>query len=214
MNLPRVLRRLLLACAILLLPPATAGSADAQSGVRLRIRPAPAEQGYGPRVEAEGLLRDAALRQALESGLPLRFRLRVELWEDRLFDRLAVAEETAFALTQDALDRALVLTLAGGELRLPTLGDAERAVGRQLTVQMRPTRRGRYYYLARLEVETLSLSDLEELRRWLRGEVGPAVEGRGSAGGAVESGLRRVLIRVIGLPTRRLEGRSESFVVP
>lgn len=208
-----MLRRLVVALAILLLLPVTAASVEAQSGVRLRIRPAPAEEGYAPRVEAEGLLRDAALRDALESGLPLRFRLRVELWEDRLFDRLVANEETAFALSQDPLDRALVLTLAGGELRLPTLSDAERAVGRQLTVQVRPTRRGRYYYLARLEVETLSLSDLEELRRWLRGEVGPAVEGRGSAGGAVESGLRRVLIRVMGLPTRRLEGRSDSFVV-
>lgn len=213
MNLPLVLRRLVVVCATLLLPAMAAAAAEAQSAVRLRIRPAAAEQGYEPRVEAEGLLRDAALRDALESGLPLRFRLRVELWEDRLFDRLVATEETAFALSQDPLDRSLVLTLAGGELRLPTLADAERALARQLTVQVRPTRRGRYYYLGRLEVETLSLSDLEELRRWLRGEVGPAVEGRGSAGGAVESGLRRVLIRVMGLPTRRLEGRSDSFRV-
>lgn len=210
----RVIRRLYVLIALLLLSAAGWGSAEAQSGVRLRVRPAPAEQGFEPRVEAEGLLRDGALRDALESGLPLRFRLRVELWGDRLFDRLVSTEETAFALTQDPLDGTLVLTLSGGELRLPTLADAQRAVSRQLAVQIRPSGRGRYYYLARLEVETLSLSDLEELRRWLRGEVGPAVEGRGSAGGAVESGLRRVLIRVIGLPTRRLEGRSESFVVP
>lgn len=214
MSHPCRLRRLLLACVILLFPLALAGTAGAQSTVRLHISPGAADEGFAPRIEAEGLMRDAALRDALQSGLPLRFRLRVELWEDRLFDRLLVTEETAFALSQDPLDRSIVLTLPGGELRLPTFADAERAVARQLTVQIQPTRRGRYYYLGRLEVETLSLSDLEELRRWLRGEMGPAVEGRGSAGGAVESGLRRVLIRVMGLPTRRLDGRSGTFTVP
>jgi hypothetical protein len=80
-------------------------------------------------------------------------------------------------------------------------------------VDVRPSRTGRYYYLAKLEVETLSLSDLEELRRWLRGEVGPAVAGSGSPESAVESGVRRVLVRMIGLPTRRMEARSGTFTV-
>jgi hypothetical protein len=79
---------------------------------------------------------------------------------------------------------------------------------------VQPRRSGRFYYLATLEVETLSLSDLEELRRWIRGEVQPAVEGRAPAGRAVERGLRRVFVRLLGLPTRRFETRSEIFVLP
>lgn len=193
--------------------PSFPDSAVAQTSVRLRIRAAPPEQGYVPIVEADGLLRDPALRDALDSGLPLHFRLRVELWENRLFDGLAGEQEVAFALTQDPLDRTYVLTASASEGRYSTLIQAEAAVANHLRVQLRPTRRGRFYYLARLQVETLSLSDLEELRRWLQGEVAPAVEGRSSPESALETGLRRLLVRVIGLPTRRLEARSGSFTV-
>ncbi len=167
-----------------------------------------------PIAEVEGSLLDGSLLEALQSGLPLRFRYRVELWEDRFFDRLRETAETNFALSQDPIDRSYLLTLPHAERRFITIGQVERAVAGQLRLEMQPGRSGRYYYLARLEVETLSLSDLEELQRWLRGEVGPAVEGRNSPGGAVESGLRRVFVRVMGLPTRRIEGRSNSFRVP
>lgn len=186
---------------------------SAQASARLQIRPASPEQGYLPIAEIEGVMLDGSLLEALQSGLPLRFRYRVELWEDRFFDRLHETTETAFALSQDPIDRSYLLTLPHAERRFITVSQAERAIAGQLRVDIRPTRRGRYYYLAHLEVETLSLSDLEELRRWLRGEVGPAVEGRNSPGGAVESGLRRVFVRVMGLPTRRVEGRSRTFRV-
>jgi hypothetical protein len=76
-----------------------------------------------------------------------------------------------------------------------------------------PTRAGRYYYLAHLEIETLSLSDLEELERWLQGELGPAVGGGRSLTGAVGEGAKRLLIRLLGLPTRRVEARSDRFEV-
>jgi hypothetical protein len=186
-------------------------SAAAQASGRLRVRPAPSEQRYAPIIEADGLLRDRALLDALESGLPLRFRLRVELWANRFFDRLVAEQEVGLALSQNPLDDSYQLTLPTGERHYPTILQAEEAVGRELRAQIRPPRPGRYYYLATLEVETLSLSDLEELRRWLRGEVGPAVEGSGSPEGAVESGLRRLLVRVIGLPARRMEARSGTF---
>lgn len=188
------------------------GTAAAQASSRLRITVAPAEQRYVPVVEAAGVLRDPALRQALNSGLPLRFRLRVELWANRFFDRLVAEQEVALALTQDPLDSAYLLTLPSGERRYATVAQAEAAIGQALAADIRPTRAGRYYYLAVLEVETLSLSDLEELRRWLRGEVGPAVGGEGSPEGAIESGLRRLLVRVIGLPARRMEARTGTFV--
>jgi hypothetical protein len=204
-----LLRWTTIACALLLL----AGPAAAQASARLRISPAPPAERWRPIVESDALLRDRSLRDALESGLPLRFRLRVELWENRFFDRLAAAQEIAFALAQDPLDRAYVLTTPTGEAHFATVAQAEDAIARRLRVDVRPSRTGRYYYLAKLEVETLSLSDLEELRRWLRGEVGPAVAGSGSPESAVESGLRRVLVRMIGLPTRRMEARSGTFTV-
>lgn len=162
----------------------------------------------------EGLLRDRALLGAIESGLPLRFHLRVELWERGLFDRLERAEEHRMVLVQDPIDKDFRLEAGQVERRFARLAEAQAAVEAEMRPTLRAERSGRYYYLASLEIETLSLSDLEELRRWLRGEVRPAVEGRAPAGRAVERGLRRVFVRVIGLPTRHYEARSANFAIP
>ncbi len=174
----------------------------------------PVAEGSVAALAAEGLLRDRALLSAVESGLPLRFHLRVELWERGVFDRLRDAEERRLVMVKDPIDRDYRLDVGGSERRFPSLLQAQRALEREMRSGLRPNGSGRYYYLAALEIETLSLSDLEELRRWLRGDVRPAVEGRAPPARAVERGLRRVFVRVIGLPTRRYEARSGTFVVP
>lgn len=184
----------------------------AQGNGGFGVRFAEPGEGWRPLVRTEGVLRDPALREALASGLPLRLTLRVELWRKGLFDRLTGDEEVYLALVQDPLDGAFVLDSGPIQRRFDSLAAVQEALTAAFRVGLRPEGSGRYYYLASLEVETLSLSDLEELRRWLRGEVRPAVEGRGSAGRALEQGLRRVLVRVIGLPTRRYEARSGTFV--
>ena len=86
-------------------------------------------------------------------------------------------------------------------------------IERQHAVTITPRGRGRYYYLASLEMETLALTDLEELEGWLRGELSPAVGGQGSLLGAIGNGAKRLFIRVLGLPARRMEVRSPAFRV-
>jgi hypothetical protein len=167
-----------------------------------------------PVVRLQGVLQDRGLRDALASGLPLRFHLRVELWEDAFFDRLAEAQELSVMLLQDPLDGSLVLTTPHTEQRFASLSGAEAAIQSEAAFAMRPRRSGRFYYLATLDVATLSLSDLEELRRWLRGDAAPAVQGRRPVGRAVERGLRRTVVRLLGLPTRRLTARTVTFAVP
>jgi hypothetical protein len=71
--------------------------------------------------------------------------------------------------------------------------------------------RRRYYYAVTLEIASLSLTELEEVERWLRGELEPAVRGGGNIGDALGRGARRLLIRFSGLPRRRLEARSEAI---
>lgn len=178
------------------------------------VQAQPASEGGGATLAAVGLLRDRALLAAVESGLPLRFHLRIELWERGRFDRLRDAEERRLVLVQDPIDRDFRLDPGDGERRYGSVAQAQRSLELQMRPTLRPSRSGRYYYLAMLEIETLSLSDLEELRRWLRGDVRPAVEGRAPPARAVERGLRRVLVRVIGLPTRRYEARSANFAIP
>lgn len=172
----------------------------------------PAEQGWPLRVEVGPLLEDAGLRDALESALPVRFHMRAELWQKRTLDRLVDSEEISVAVIQDPLGGGYSVETAMGSRPVESLLDAQASLAALLRPVMKPVDRGRHYYLVTLEVETLSLSDLDELRRWLRGDVGPAIGGDESATRALGRGLRRLLVRVIGLPSRRFEARTGTFI--
>lgn len=203
-------RLLQLLAALLVLLAAHAPPAAAQPRpLALSVR-GPAEQ-WRPAVRLDGILRDRALFEALEGGLPLRFHLRVELWRKDVIDQLVEARETSRALLKGPLDGGYVLEDGRRERAYADLPAVEAALQAAFQPAMRPAAGGRYYYLAKLEVETLSLSDLEELRRWLRGEARPAVTGEKPVGRAVERGLRRFVVRLLGLPTRSYEARTPSF---
>jgi hypothetical protein len=206
----RIFRSALAALLAVLL---AAAGVEAQGGERLSLRVAGAAEGWRPLVRADGLLEDRALREALESGLPVRIHLRVELWEKRLFDRLVEVQEIALASVQDPLDRQYALELRRSERRFPTLAALQDGVQAALRPEIRPTGTGRFYYLATLQVETLSASDLEELRRWLRGDLAPAIAGERAPERAVGTGVQRILTRVLGLPARTYEARSATFTL-
>lgn len=165
-----------------------------------------------PVVVVADVLDDEALEEAVRSGLPLRMRFRVELWRDELFDDLVDQREWTAALAYEPLEQQF---LAGVDslVSYPSYDPARVALERVYLPRMAPTRGGRYYYLAFLEIETLSLSDLEELEQWLRGQLEPAVRGSRPVTGALGSGLKRVLIRVLDLPARRYQARSDRFRV-
>jgi hypothetical protein len=177
----------------------------------LSLSVGPPAAGWPAQVRVGALLDDPGLRGALDSALPLRFHLRVELWRRGTLDQLVAAQEVSLAVLHDPVAGNYSVESPGVTHTVATLRDAQATLAQLLQVQMRPRQRGRHYYLATLVVETLSLSDIDELRRWLRGEVAPAIEGRTTGGRAVERGLRRLFVRLIGLPTRRYEARTETF---
>jgi hypothetical protein len=67
--------------------------------------------------------------------------------------------------------------------------------------------------MAVVEMETLSLSDLEELQRWLKGDLAPVVAGEDDMDGALAKGARRILVRVLGLSAKHWEVQSEKFEI-
>lgn len=156
-------------------------------------------------------LRDAAL-----AGLPVRVRVRTELWKDGFFDSHEESTDWSAVLVYEPLhERYLVQPIgATGPARsFQTYDLARAAIEGDLPIRLRPTGRGRFYYTATLEIETLSVSDLQELERWLQGELQPAVAGEHSIPGAIGAGAKRLLIRVLGVPGRRVEARSTQFRV-
>ena len=169
-----------------------------------------------PSVVVGPVLDDPALHDAVRSGLPLRLRFKVELWKDEWFDDLVDQRTWSGILAYEPLERVY---LAGADdastlRRFPSYDDARAIHERAWNPLVAPRRSGRYYYIATLEIETLSLSDLDELERWLGGELEPAVRGSGSVPGAVGTGVKRLLIRVLDLPARRFIARSGRFRFP
>lgn len=201
---------------VLLLLAGFAGPAADTTAVqepRLAVR-ADSSAGRRALLEIGGILGDDALEEAVRSGLPLRIDVRVELWRDGFFDGLEGGEDWAAVLLFEPLERQFVVRPAAGTARRFTdYADARNAIESDYLLTLAPRRSGRYYYTATLEIETLSLSDLEELERWLRGELGPAVSGERSVIDAMGEGARRLLIRLLGLPSRRIEARSERFTI-
>lgn len=186
----------------------------AQDDVPLRFQVIP-ETGEAS-VEMGNLLGDGPLLDAVHSGLPLRIRVITHLWKDGFFDDEVGRHEWRASVIYDPLTRRYRIQ-AGGQSpntrEVNTLDEARLVLQQTLDIPLRPAGRGRFYYLADVEMETLSLSDLEELERWLQGELGPAVVGEQDVEGAIARGFRRVLVRMLGMPNRKFRLRSPSFEI-
>ena len=196
--------------------------AQAPEAVRLEVRLArdtAPDGGRNPVVRSENLLGDDRWLTALRSGLPVRLHYRVEVWRSRegWFDRFDRQTEWDVVVRHEPLlDQYTLLTLTGSrvqERRYATLDALTAALGFSYQVNVRPRERGEYYYAATLEVSTLSDTDLDELERFLEGDLGEVAQGRGGIGEALGRGATRLLLRLAGLPSLRLEGRTESFRV-
>jgi hypothetical protein len=186
----------------------------AQTGTpALTVDPATAHQ---PSLRLDGFFADRDLHDAVEKGLPLRVRIRLELWQDRFIDQLTSSQTFSAVLTFDPLEKNFRLRTVGTatiDRRVPTYADARALLEASRTFTLRPLASGRYYFTATVEVETLSLSDLEELELWLQGELKPAVSGDRSVPNAIGQGAKRLLIRVLALPTKTLELQTPRFRV-
>jgi uncharacterized protein DUF4390 len=194
----------------------------AQRGPELEIvLPAPdALATEGPAVRAVNVLSDSKVRELLDSGFPARLHFRLELWSaGGMFNSLRGTTEWDVVVRYDALNKRYQLVrLNGGAVVASArfaefataLAEAERPYRAPL-----PARRqlDRQYYNAVLELETMSRDDLDELERWLRGELKPAVRGQRNPGTAIGRGLRDLFVKLLGAEQWTLEKRSPTFRV-
>ena len=168
-----------------------------------------------PRVRSTGLLADGKFVGLMRSGFPLRLHYRLELWKVRSswFDQFVREVAWDAVARNDPLADDFVLIRQGGTIsRYTTPEELAAALDIPYIVTLRPTAGGgRYYFIARLEVTTLNDTDLQELSRWLSGDVGPAVSGGENFGEALARGAQRVLVRLAGLPRQQLEARSPTI---
>lgn len=199
---------------------AGAPALQAQRGVELEITAPPRAQLAitGPSVSVRGVLQDRELRDLLRNGFPARLHFRVELWSSGgFFNDLERQADWDVVVLYDPLGQTYQAGRIVGD-QVTTLGsfrDVE-AVESAVSAAFRPSivvpkRDERFYYTAKLDVEVLSGNDLDEVERWLRGELRPAVRGQRNPGTALTRGVRTLLVRLLGGERRHYEVRTGSF---
>ena len=174
----------------------------------------------GPVVRTSNVIADGELRTLLQNGFPARLHYRADLWSrSGWFDDVESSVEWDVFVRYEPLTKTYRVSRHLGD-RVETIGrferyeDAQAAIARPYLAPLPARRaRARQYYNVVLEVEVLSMSDLDELERWLRGELRPAVRGKRNPGTALGRGLSTLATRLLGGETRRYEQRTETFRV-
>lgn len=203
--------------------PFSTSFAQRQPRLEFTLPPAEALTKDGPTVRALDVVSDAETKGLLESGFPARLHFRVELWSaGRVFDAMQSSTEWDLFIYYDGLGKKYrVVRVEGNGDAITSAGqfgsyeEMTREVERAQRVALRATQqKNRQYYIGVLDLESMSLTDLDEVERWLRGELQPAVRGKGNPGTALGRGIRQVFVRLLGAERRNLQARSRTFTVP
>jgi len=171
----------------------------------------------GPLVRCVSVVSDDRLRDLLRNGFPARLHFRIELWSSGgWLNDLERSAEWDMIVRYDPLDRTYRVARIVGDVVVPLgqfeqFADAETAIERPFRAPITARRGKRGYYNVVLDVETISLTELDEVERWLRGELRPAVRGQTNPVKPVTKGLRTVFVRLIGGERRHYELRSAAF---
>lgn len=212
-----LLRRLIAWCIALLLVVSSSRVAQAQSRPEIDIRVTP--QSYPPLVAVRNVLLEREFDELLRNGFPARLHVRAEIWTvGRYFDDVRGRAEWDVIVQYNVLEKSYEVARLVGDRVMPLgsyvrFADARAASELPFLPALPTPRRGQKgYVLVQAELQTLEVSDLDEVERWLRGEAQPAVRGKRSPASALTRGVRTLASRILGGEVRRLEARSGTMV--
>lgn len=208
MRLPRALWRTLVTALAVYVTPLVA-----QGPPVIDIRPRTAASALT--VAARDVLSDTSFDELLRNGFPTRLHFRAEMWMiGRWFDDVVNRTEWDVIVSYDLVDRLYTVerwtrdgaTSLGSYSRF-TDARAASELAHSPPLALPPA--GRKGYVAvQVDVQTLEISDLAEMQRWLEGEARPAVQGKRNPGTALTRGIRTLVTRLLGGEVRHLEARS------
>lgn len=212
-----LIRRALLTAALAALPLVRA---DAQAPAHVEVNLTNTVSGLrgAPLVRSVSILGDHNVREMMHSGFPARLHYRLELWGAAgFFDDLKRQVEWDVIVRYNPLKRRYTATRIEGD-RITALGsfdglDPIEAVLSQPTQPsfIAPDGHDKYYYNLVLDVQMLSVSDLDEVERWLKGDLGPAVHGEKSPGTAIGQGAKTLITKLLGGQEKHYQARSKMF---
>jgi hypothetical protein len=175
----------------------------------------------GPLVRATGMLSRERTRNLLLAGFPARFHVRVELWSEGPFwlDGLESSREYDMFVRFLPVERKYEVILVEDDVALSlgkfeAVAEAERAVGRAVAPRITGARiRRPQYYLVSLIVETLSEKDLDEVERWLKGDIEPGITGNANPASLFSRIVKPIASRLLGGEKVEYEATSDRFRV-
>lgn len=193
--------------------PPTPASARPEIDIRVTA------QSYPPLVAVRNVLLEREFDELLRNGFPARLHVRAELWTvGRYFDDIRGRAEWDVIVQYNVLEKSYDVARLVGD-RVTPLGSYLRFADARaaselpfLPVLPTPRRGQKGYVLVQAELQTLEVSDLDEVARWLRGEAQPAVRGKRSPASALTRGVRTLASRILGGEVRQLEARSGTLV--
>jgi hypothetical protein len=170
-----------------------------------------------PIVYLRNLLADSRWNQALDNSLPIVITYHLEIWRSRdgWIDELSTEVEWQTVVAKEPLEDEYTVTLIIGTRalrpnRFAVRDSAEIYLQRPQRVDVFPTRPGRFYYTLSVRITALSDADVAQLERFLAGDADPDATDQGTLFGR---GIRRLLLRIAGLPSEVLQARTEEFQV-
>ncbi|HEY9428739.1 MAG TPA: hypothetical protein VIR34_16390 [Gemmatimonadaceae bacterium] len=206
----------LIALLLLILAAPLAAQRDAR--LEISLPAAPDLTRRAPAVSTQNVLGDRRLEELLHSGFPARLHFKVELWSaDGVFDALKSEAEWDVIVRYNPLERRYSAARIVQEHAAPlgsyaSFDSVQTAVARPYRPAIRlPSGSGRHYYIVMLDVEMLSVNDIDEVERWLRGELSPAVRGERNAGTALSRGAKTLVTRLLGGRSQHYEARTRVF---
>jgi hypothetical protein len=213
----RTLFRALLVAALTAVPLAPV-AAQGPSRVEVSLTNAVGGLRGSPLVRSMNIFSDREIREMLHSGFPARLHYRLELWGAAgFFDDLKKQIEWDVIVRYNPLKRRYTVTRIEGE-RITALGSFDNLdpVEELLSHPTQPAlavpdTHDKYYYNLVLDVQMLSVSDLDEVERWLKGDLGPAVRGAKGPGTALGEGARTLITKLLGGQVKHYEARSKQF---
>lgn len=201
-----------------MLAPARGLVAQERARVEIDVATSVSGQRGAPMVRGIHLLSDGDVREMLHSGFPARLHYRLELWSAKgFFDDLKRQTQWDVIVRYNPLKRRYTATRVEGD-RITALGSFDKLDPiEELLAQptepafVLPDGHDKYYYNIVLDVQMLSVSDLDEVERWLRGDLGPAVHGEKNPGTAIGQGAKTLITKLLGGQEKHYEARSKVF---
>jgi hypothetical protein len=214
----RTLRRLLPIVVLAVLALVRGLAAQGPSHVEVDLATSVNGQRGAPMVRSVNLLNDGDVREMLHSGFPARLHYRLELWgASGFFDDLKRQAQWDVIVRYNPLKRRYTATRIEGD-KITALGSFDKLDAIQELLShptqplfLLPDGHDKYYYNLVLDVQMLSVSDLDEVERWLKGDLGPAVHGEKNPGTAIGQGAKTLITKLLGGQEKHYEARSKVF---